>query len=317
MSVSLVWKEPGLGSQQKLAQVKREMISTSRDRKGIGHCGTLDPFAQGILCVGVGEGTKILSALVGLSKTYIAEMILGATSLSLDSESELEIHTDPEVKSKLASLNDARLSTFLASKIGCFEQIPPQYSAVKINGKRAFDYARKGQSVELKSRPAQILTAVHHSLTKFNDHGEELLLWRFEVKVSSGTYIRSLARDWSSELLGKAGTLKTLVRTQLGPWTMDGKREKILLGVADFSELMPCLAISPQRSEALQRFGRWNPLESPGEGQSVAGLSKVRGYLVVSSEAPEVPVALLTPDLSLQRVFKVDPFRQDAISPLD
>ncbi|HVJ64728.1 MAG TPA: tRNA pseudouridine(55) synthase TruB [Bdellovibrionota bacterium] len=294
--ISLVWKEPGLGSQQKLAQVKR-LFSNERGRKGIGHCGTLDPFAEGILCVGMGEGTKILSALVGLTKTYVAEMVLGATTETLDSESELVFADGVD----LASLSDDKLLSFLAAKVGKSEQIPPQHSAVRVDGKRAYDLARRGETVELKARPIEIFATRHLELANLAREGRSLKKWKFEVTVSSGTYIRAFARDWARELTGHAGFLQTLVRTQLGPWRLPEAQDRAL-EVGDFSELIPTVAVKDETVVGL-KHGRWNPsLVSPvGDGD-------LRGYLVVAEEKPGIPLALLNPDRSLQRVFVANPF---------
>lgn len=306
MSISLVWKEAGLGSQHKLAQVKRELSQGTdvRDRKGIGHCGTLDPFAEGILCVGVGEGTKILSALVGLSKTYVVEMILGATTLTYDSESELELSDDPEVAARLSALTCEGLAQFLATKIGRFEQIPPQHSAVKVAGRRAFDYARSGLAVELKPRTIEVLAAQPLDLRDEEIEGHSVKIWRFEVSVSSGTYIRAFARDWSGELIGMPGTLKTLVRSRLGPWQMSPGSQRIELDLADFRTLIPTLETLPERAEALRSYGRWDP----SWVQAAPGMEAVRGFLLVNPERPTVPVALLTPERAVQRVFNSNPF---------
>ena len=294
--ISLVWKEPGLGSQQKLAQVKR-LHSSERGRKGIGHCGTLDPFAEGILCVGMGEGTKLLSALVGLSKTYVAEMVFGATTETLDSESELVFADGVD----LTHLTDEVLVSFLSAKVGKAEQIPPQYSAVRVDGKRAYDLARKGETVELKARPMEIFAAKHLELANLEREGRNLKKWKFEVSVSSGTYIRAFARDWAMGLSGSAGFLETLGRTQLGPWRLQTAQDRAL-GVGDFSKLIPTVMVQDEAAAGL-KHGRWNPACVPTVDEA-----ELRGYLVVAEANPATPLALLNPDRSLQRVFVANPF---------
>lgn len=312
MPVSLIWKEPGIGSQQKLAQFKRELAggpdAIVKNRKGIGHSGTLDPFAEGILCVGVGEGTKILSALVGLSKTYVAEMILGATSLTLDSESPLQIAAD---LTALTQINVPVLENFLRQQVGSFDQVPPQHSAVKIDGKRAFDYARSGVEVEIKPRSVTIHSAQHLSLEERVFEGQALLVWRFEVSVSSGTYIRALARDWGTALTGHPGTLNHLVRTHLGPWKMTSEKPRLDLSLVDFNPLIPKLTLSSEQARGLRFYGRWDAawvlqdIQKAFEG----GFDAPRGYLVVDEASPHVPLALLTPKGEVQRVFVSDPFQ--------
>lgn len=324
MSVHLLWKEPGIPSQALLGIFKKRLLNSdpavqsskalkSASRKGIGHSGTLDPFAEGILCVGVGEGTKILSALVGLSKTYVVEMILGATSETLDTESDLvlsELSSDA-----IAGFTRDRLSSFLESQIGQHQQVPPLYSAVKIDGRRAYDYARKGDlPPELKPRQIEILSAKHLGIQK----EDSLWIWSFEVSVSSGTYIRALARDWGIQLSGAPGTLRKLVRTKMGPWSMDKRDsevQEIRLTLNDFEGLMPAIKVSAERSEGLKKYGRWsydwveqqvNAYKTPSQ----PGKMPIKGFLVVSEggQATPEPVALLTPDGGLQRVFLGNPF---------
>lgn len=301
MSLYLLWKEAGLGSQAKLAQLKRDLASDGRikNRKGIGHSGTLDPFAEGILCVGIDEGTKVLSALVGLGKTYRAEIVLGATSLTLDPESDLEF---PAAAPRAPS--ESKLIEFLAAQIGQHEQVPPQHSAVKVDGKRAYEHARKGQAVELKARSIEILTAQHLGLRAKSIDGHQTWIWTVDVAVTSGTYIRSLARDWGQLLVGHPGMLQSLVRTHLGPWQMEASENRRALQVADFAELLPTVTVEAAQAQALKAYGRWDA----GWVKAPPGAPNARGYLVVAADAPGVPVALLTLERQVQRVFTSNPF---------
>lgn len=172
----------------------------------VGHAGTLDPLATGVLIVCTGKSTKLIDELQSHTKEYIATLKLGATTPSYDKETEEEaVYPTEHITKEL-------VETVLQRFIGTIEQTPPEYSAVKINGKRAYEFARKGKSVELKPK-----TLVIDSIELLECNFPEIVI---RVVCSKGTYIRALARDIGRELQSGA-YLTGLVRTRIGEYKID------------------------------------------------------------------------------------------------
>ncbi len=174
-------------------------------RKGIGHAGTLDPLASGVLVIGIGrEATKKLGEIVGKEKEYLAEIHLGATSTTDDAEGDL-------TETGAAPVESAEVAKAVGSFKGTISQTPPIYSALKIGGKPAYKFARKGQSVEMKPREAKIFEA------EILDYKWPTLKVRFVT--GPGVYVRALARD-IGEKLSVGGYLAALERTRVGEFTI-------------------------------------------------------------------------------------------------
>lgn len=172
----------------------------------VGHAGTLDPLATGVLIVCTGKSTKLTDELQSHTKEYIATLKLGATTPSYDKETEEDaVYPTEHITKEL-------VETVLQRFIGTIEQTPPEYSAVKINGKRAYEFARKGKSVELKPK-----TLVIDSIELLECNFPEIVI---RVVCSKGTYIRALARDIGRELQSGA-YLTGLVRTRIGEYKID------------------------------------------------------------------------------------------------
>ena len=167
----------------------------------VGHAGTLDPLASGVMIITTGRATKLIDSLQGGVKEYIAEIALGATTPSFDLETEIDA-TYPT-----NHITRELVEEVLARFIGRIEQIPPAYSACKIDGRRAYDMARAGETPELK---AKILVIDEIELL---DYSQQRILIR--VVCSKGTYIRALARDIGAAL-GSGGHLTNLRRTRVG-----------------------------------------------------------------------------------------------------
>lgn len=172
----------------------------------VGHAGTLDPLATGVLIVCTGKSTKLIDELQSHTKEYIATLKLGAATPSYDKETEeYAVYPTEHISKEL-------VETVLQRFIGTIEQTPPEYSAVKINGKRAYEFARKGKSVELKPK-----TLVIDSIELLEYNLPEIII---RVVCSKGTYIRALARDIGRELQSGA-YLTGLVRTRIGEYKID------------------------------------------------------------------------------------------------
>lgn len=184
------------------------VVRKALDRRRVGHTGTLDPFASGLLLVCVGRATRLAEYLSGLDKSYEAVARLGETTDTLDREGEIV-----ETRAGWESLDAERIEAALAPLRGRIEQVPPVYSAKKIRGQAAHRLARRGEVVELA--PA---TVTVHALEITS---VELPLVGFRVRCSSGTYVRSLARDLG-EALGVGAHLVELRRTSVGAFEVEG-----------------------------------------------------------------------------------------------
>jgi tRNA pseudouridine55 synthase len=171
----------------------------------VGHAGTLDPLATGLLIICTGKKTKEIDTYMGLDKEYTGSFCMGATTPSFDRETAEDQWFDhlPEV---------AQLRLKAEEFLGPQEQIPPMFSAVKVNGKAAYLAARKGAEIELKSRPIHI-----HEFEIYECDGR---IVHFRIKCSKGTYIRSIARDFG-RALGSGAYLHSLRRTSIGPHKID------------------------------------------------------------------------------------------------
>jgi tRNA pseudouridine55 synthase len=176
--------------------------------KKVGHAGTLDPLATGLLVLGIESGTKLLTFLVGADKTYEATIRLGQATVSDDSQSETIFTASPE---KLANLNEKAVLEKIAKLTGLISQTPSSVSAIKVDGKRAYDLVRAGESVELKKRE---VTVARFELRRFSQV-DDFVDITVTVDCSSGTYIRALARDLGAAL-EVGGHITALRRTRVG-----------------------------------------------------------------------------------------------------
>ena len=170
----------------------------------VGHLGTLDPMATGVLAVTVGSANKLFDMFLNKTKTYVAEFTFGYSTDTLDAEGQIENKCDivPTLE---------QIEAVLPNFLGEIEQIPPKYSAKKIGGKKAYDLAREGKEFELKPSKVTI-----HNL-KILDYSNGVLT--LEIECGAGTYIRSLGRDIATSL-NTLATMTSLVRTKLGGWNI-------------------------------------------------------------------------------------------------
>jgi len=206
--VLLADKPQGITSHDAVARTRRALGT-----RKVGHAGTLDPMATGLLVLGVGPATRLLTHLVGLDKEYTATMRLGASTTSDDADGEVTAVADPAA---VAAIDDAQIAAGIAALTGPIEQRPNSVSAIRVDGRRAYDLAREGETVELPARPVTI-HAFDLIDTRRLDGAIELDV---RVECSSGTYIRALARDLGAAL-GVGGHLTALRRTRVGPFSVD------------------------------------------------------------------------------------------------
>lgn len=174
--------------------------------KKIGHAGTLDPLATGLLILCTGKMTKQIETYQSQEKEYTGKFVLGATTPSFDLETEVSEAED------ISNITEAQIREITKKFTGIITQIPPQYSAVKVNGERAYKNARKGIKVLIKSRE---VTIANFEITDIN-----LPEIGFKVNCSKGTYIRSLANDYGKEL-GVGAYLSALKRTKIGDFRIE------------------------------------------------------------------------------------------------
>ncbi|MBL8816602.1 MAG: tRNA pseudouridine(55) synthase TruB [Planctomyces sp.] len=196
-----VFKPQGLTSRDVVNVIQR-MIRPVR----CGHAGTLDPLATGVLLVCIGQATRLISLLQELPKQYKSEFILGQSSDTDDVTGQITLHD------LMVSPTDEQITEVLNSMIGTIQQTPPAYSAVHVDGKRAYDLARQGLTPELKPRDVQISSISVH-----------LIEWprlQLTIDCGSGTYIRSIARDLGRELRC-GGLMSQLERTRIGQFRVE------------------------------------------------------------------------------------------------
>lgn len=204
--IVVVDKPPGMTSHDVVGRCRR-IFSTRR----VGHAGTLDPMATGVLVIGVERATKILGLLTATAKSYTATIRLGQSTSTDDAEGEL-VHS---VAAR--HLTDDAIESAVGALRGDIEQVPSTVSAIKVDGKRAYRLAREGQTVELKARPVRI---DRFEVCDIRPAPRDVIDLDVEVDCSSGTYVRALARDLG-DALGVGGHLTALRRTSVGRFGLD------------------------------------------------------------------------------------------------
>lgn len=294
-----------LGSTQAVAAVKRVLRQGGYPKAKVGHGGTLDPLATGVLPIALGEATKLCGRMLDASKIYDFTIRFGEQTDTLDGEGEVTATAD-----RRPSM--AEVEGVLARFIGRIEQVPPAYSAIKVEGQRAYDLARAGQEVEMKMREVTIYSLhLRHAERGSASIASEAMQAREEIwtlkqvqgdaqlqavtltaHVSKGTYIRSLARDIALAV-GTVGHVTMLRRTKAGPFTLSeaisldklderGKGrslEDIILPLEAGLDDIPALDLAPGQARLIR------------QGQVLDGISANDGLHCARLE--NVPVALV------------------------
>jgi tRNA pseudouridine55 synthase len=315
-------KPVGMGSTQAVGAVKRNLREAGFGKVKVGHGGTLDPLASGVLPIALGEATKLCGRMLDASKTYNFTIAFGTETEGLDAEGDVIATSD--VRPTAAAIA-AILNTF----IGEIAQIPPAYSAIKVDGKRAYDRARAGEAVEMKARRVEIFDLlIRHSgldpgsmvqpsepkpapeddtrpwtlkQVQSDDIGggasERLSAVTLAAHVSKGTYIRSLARD-IAHALGTVGHVSMLRRTRAGPFTLESAisldklnafgqgapQSEILLPLEAGLVDIPALDLSPEAAGAIRQGRVWTGVATD-DGLYWGRDGEMRPVALIQSEA--------------------------------
>ncbi|WP_209371100.1 tRNA pseudouridine(55) synthase TruB [Brevibacterium renqingii] len=203
-------KPQGLSSHGVVSRIRRWYGT-----KKVGHAGTLDPMATGVLVLGLGRGTKLLGYITGVSKTYRATIRLGSSTPTDDADSEADRFARPEA---LAGVDAASIEAAVAAQRGLIDQVPSAVSAIKVDGRRSYARVRAGEEVELKARRVEVSSFEVFDIRFAASDGH--IDVDVEVDCSSGTYVRALARDIGADL-GVFGHLTALRRTRVGAFDLD------------------------------------------------------------------------------------------------
>lgn len=249
--ILLVDKPGGMTSHDVVARTRR-VFGTRK----VGHAGTLDPMATGLLVVGIEAATRLLTFVVGADKTYLATIRLGQSTGTDDADGEIQASADPE---RIAAITPDEIATGIAALTGAISQVPSAVSAIKVDGRRAYDRVRAGEDVVLAARDV-VVSRFDVLDDRPGDGGVRDL--DVVVDCSSGTYIRALARDLG-EALGVGAHLTALRRTRVGPFdvadasSLDDLAEARPLTAADAAALiLPVLEVSAQEAVDLRHGKR-------------------------------------------------------------
>ena len=239
--------------------------------KKVGHAGTLDPLATGLLVLGIESGTKLLTFLVGVDKTYLATIRLGVSTVSDDSQSEI---LETAAPAALALVSPELIDQEMSKLTGVIQQRPSSVSAIKVDGKRAYDLVRAGEEVELKSREVTVST---FELLSRSSSADGFMDLEVKVECSSGTYIRALARDLG-QALGVGGHITELRRTRVGSFYVSDAN--VITDLEDLkltplakaaSDLFPTVSLSSEQVIDLVHGKRLSDVST--SGALIAGLS--------------------------------------------
>ncbi|WP_327751642.1 tRNA pseudouridine(55) synthase TruB [Sphingobium sp. SJ10-10] len=297
----IIDKPHGLGSTQAVSAVKRALRQSGAGKWKVGHGGTLDPLATGVLPIAIGEATKLAGRMLDSDKIYDFTVAFGVQTDTLDLEGK-EIAAS-EHRPTLADV-EAVLPRFT----GPIEQAPPAYSAILIDGQRAYDLARAGQEVEMKTRAVTIHAL---SITGQEPEGPELEENRLAsvtltAHVSKGTYIRSLARDIALAL-GTVGHVTMLRRVKAGPFTLEsaisldklneaargGGIAQCMLPLTAGLDDIPALPVSPDDALALR------------QGKVLMGKPHTGLMLAMDGQTPVALVEASGPEIRVVRGFNL------------
>lgn len=287
--ILLVDKSRGITSHDVVGRARRALGT-----RKVGHAGTLDPMATGLLILGVDSSTRLLTYLVGLGKSYEATIRLGRSSTTDDAEGELSEVVDTE------QVTRADVDSAIARLTGEISQVPSTFSAIKVDGRRSYELARAGEEVELRSRTVTV--------SRFDVLAERRTVDGLELDVaidcSSGTYIRALGRDLGADL-GVGGYLTALRRTSIGPFAVEDAvadeaidPAAVLAPAGVAAQLYPRLELGAQELTELTQ-GKKVPVEVPDAPvvAAVAASGRLAGLVSVTRGVARVLVNFPTDEV--------------------
>ncbi|WP_118857679.1 tRNA pseudouridine(55) synthase TruB [Sphingomonas mesophila] len=277
-------KPLGLGSTNAVGAVKRALREAGEPKTKVGHGGTLDPLATGVLPIALGEATKLAGRMLDATKAYEFTIAFGTETSTLDAEGRVVATSDTRPTL-------AEIAAVLPRFTGPIEQVPPAFSALKVEGKRAYDLARAGETPEMAARSVTVFSLLPVGVAD----GEELHFITLAATVSKGTYIRSLARDIALAL-GSVGHVAMLRRTRAGPFGLESAISldklaqvakardltRVVLPLEAGLDDIPALPVTPDQARLLRH------------GQSLVGIPALPGLKLATDGA--VPVALVDSD---------------------
>jgi len=308
-------KPLGLGSTQGVSAVKRALRDGKYGKFKVGHGGTLDPLATGVLPIALGEATKLAGRMLDSDKVYDFTCRFGVQTDTLDLEGK-------EIATSEVRPTPAQVEAVLPRFTGPIEQVPPAYSALKVDGERAYDLARAGEEVTLASRSVVIhslschpglepgsrsFEAAEDSGTPAQGRGDEIAEITLRAHVSKGTYIRSLARDIALAL-GTVGHVTMLRRVKAGPFTLESaisldkldeaakgrSLEQLLLPLRAGLDDIPALSLTPDQAGLLR------------QGRVLAGIAKEDGqYFACLGDTPIALVEAISGEIRVVRGFNI------------
>lgn len=271
-------KPPGMTSRDVVDRVLHAFPGPRKRRPKAGHAGTLDPLATGVLVIALGPATRLIEVVQAGAKTYRAEVLLGAVSDTLDADG-----TVTPVAGAIAPDEEA-VKTAARSFVGVIQQLPPEYSALRVGGKRAYELARDGKEVQLAPRPVRVdrVEVLRYEYPRLS----------LEIDCGAGTYIRSIARDLG-EALGVGGLIAELRRTRVGPFRAeDAAPLDRLSGPDAIAEALrpPASAVAdwarvPLSEDDVKRIRDGMPIPVPPELAGDVALIGPGGELVALAEA--------------------------------
>jgi len=256
----------------------------------VGHAGTLDPMATGVLVLGIGRATKLLTFLVGCDKDYTATIRLGQSTVTDDAEGDVTATEAADGVTRTA------LDAAVAALTGDLQQVPSSVSAIKVKGERAYHRVRAGEDVELAARPVTVSRFDVLDVRPADAQGVPVLDVDVAVTVSSGTYVRALARDLGAAL-GVGGHLTALRRTRVGAFDLDGAHSLEALGALEGPEAVPVtplaqaaraqFAVRELTQEQARTIGYGQRLDSaePGRTEPVAAFAPDGTLVAVLDES--------------------------------
>ena len=299
-------KPVGLGSTQAVSAVKRILRQAGEPKTKVGHGGTLDPLASGVLPIALGEATKLAGRMLDATKAYDFTIRFGEETDTLDGEGQVIATSDVRP-------TQPEIEAILRRFTGEIEQIPPAYSALKIDGKAAYARARAGEAVEMKPRPVTVhslrVSASPREKNTFTRRrgGAEVDEITLSATVSKGTYIRSLARD-IAHALGTVGHVNMLRRTRAGPFTLEQaisldflsqaakarQFDGAVLPLTAALDDIPALPVTPDQAQLLRH------------GQKLIGFPDRPGLQLATEEGTPVALVEATADgLAVVRGFNL------------